>query len=255
MPRAQAAAEKLMNEHSQRVRFHTIEGISDLAEAYDVQRNYVRLALGEDRIAGYKIGLTSAAMQTMCGIDRPIAGAIFSRNVHPGGARIALQDYFRLGLEFEICARLKDDLPPKGSAYTRGEVSGAAGHVCAAVELIEDRCADYASLDCKSVVADNAWNAGIVLGPFVPVPKDLAAVEGVAFLGEQEIGRGRGSDVLGHPFEPLAWLANHLIAQGDFLKAGDLVMTGSFIRTQFPAFPCEYRFDISSIGSVSLALY
>jgi 2-oxo-3-hexenedioate decarboxylase/2-keto-4-pentenoate hydratase len=172
MQRAQAAAETLMTEHSQRVPFHNIEGISDLAEAYEVQRNYVRLGLGSDRVAGYKIGLTSATMQTMCGIDQPIAGAIFSRNVHPGGARIALQDYFRLGLEFEICARLKDDLPPKGSAYTRGEVSGAAGHVCAAVELIEDRCADYASLDCKSVVADNAWNAGIVLAHLIHLEVD-----------------------------------------------------------------------------------
>ncbi len=255
MSRAQGVAERLVNEHSQRMRFQNIEEISDLAEAYEVQRKYVGLTLGSDRIAGYKIGLTSVAMQTMCGINHPIAGAVFSRKVHRDGAPVALRDFVHLGIEFELCAQLKDDLPPKKDAYTRETVAASVEHVCAAIELIEDRSADYARLDPKSLIADNSWNAGIVLGQFVPVPKNLDAVEGIAFLGEQEIGRGKGADVLGHPFEPLSWLANHLIAQGDFLKAGDFVMTGSFMRTQFPTSACEYKFDISTIGSVNLTLY
>jgi 2-keto-4-pentenoate hydratase len=248
-----STAKMLVAEHRDGKNFHTIEGIADLAAAYQVQKVYVGEAIGSDQIAGYKIGLTSQRMQAMCGIDQPIAGAVFKRRVMKSGASVRIADYHHLGLEFEICARLGRDLEPRKTPYTRDEAARAVDAVCAAIELIDDRHADYAVLDCKSLVADNSWNAGVVLGSFVVPPSALDEVVGVAFQDGAEIGRGRGADALGHPFEPLAWLANHLALQGDGLKRGDIVMTGSIVTTRFPQAAFSYRFDVDGLGSVEVS--
>jgi 2-oxo-3-hexenedioate decarboxylase/2-keto-4-pentenoate hydratase len=246
-------AELIAAEHREGKDFHAFDGLPDLATAYRVQKAYVGRVLGDDRIAGYKIGLTSQRMQTKCGIDHPISGAIFAKRVLNSGAKLRATDYRHLGLEFEICARLGRDLSPRKAPYSREEIGAAVDAVCAAVELVDDRHADYAVLDCKSLVADNSWNAGVVLGRFVAPPPALEKVEGVVYQNGTEIGRGSGADALGHPFEPLAWLANHLAAQGEGLKKGDVVMTGSIVTTRFPEGAFNYRFDVTGLGSVEVS--
>lgn len=247
------AARSLVQDHEENRRFQTIEGLRDLGTAYRVQDAYVGAAIGGDRIAGYKIGLTSRKMQTMCGIDHPVAGAVFARRVMSSGARLSLSDYGRLGVEFEICARLGRDLPPRDVPYTREEVAQAVDGVCAAVEMVDDRNADYAVLDVRSLVADNSWNAGVVLGAFVAPPPALETVEVIVHQDGVEIGRGVGADALGHPFAPLAWLADHMSTQGRGLKKGDIVMTGSLVHTCFPDKAFHYRFDVAGIGGVEVS--
>jgi 2-keto-4-pentenoate hydratase len=252
-PGIERTAALIAAEHREGKDFHTLEGLPDLETAYRVQKLYLGEIIGNDGIAGYKIGLTSQRMQTMCGIDHPISGAIFGRRVMQSGARLRAADYHHLGLEFEICTRLGHDLAPRKTPYTRDEMGTAVDAVCAAIELVDDRHADYAVLDCNSLVADNSWNAGVVLGNFVAPPSNLAGVVGIAYQDGTEIGRGTGADALGHPFEPLAWLANHLAAQGDGLKKGDIVMTGSIVTTRFPKGAFSYRFDVTGLGSVEVS--
>jgi 2-oxo-3-hexenedioate decarboxylase/2-keto-4-pentenoate hydratase len=153
-------------------------------------------------------------------------------------------------LEFEIAVRLKRDLVPQG-APSLVEVAAAVEAVCPAIEIIDDRRADYRALDVLSLIADNSWNAGIVLGDFVPAWPDLATIVGEVFVDGTALDRGKGGDVLGHPFHPVAWLAGHLAAQGGGLRAGDVVMTGSIVTTKFPARPTSYRFDLEGLGSVA----
>ena len=107
---------------------------------------------------------------------------------------------------------------------------------------------DYSVLDINTLVADNSWNAGVVLGKFVPPPARLDVLEGIAYQDGTEIARGHGADALGHPFVPLAWLANHLAANGRQLRKGDIVMTGSIVTTRFPTAPFTYRFDVAGLG-------
>src|SRR6478609_7706908 len=109
-------AEWLMHEHATRSRFIPFAeraGIAALAPAYEVQRHYVGLQLLErkSRVAGYKIGLTSAAMQAMCGIDSPVAGVVLGDRVHASGVHVRRSDHGRLGVEFEIAVLLGRDLP------------------------------------------------------------------------------------------------------------------------------------------------
>jgi len=246
-------AERLVAEHRDGVKFHKLDDIGTLMDAYGVQDAYVAAIIGDDTCAGYKIGLTSKRMQQMCGIDQPICGTIFSRRVFRSGVRLSMADYGRLGLEFEICVRLGRDLDTEGEPFTPEQAGKAVDAVAAAVELVDDRQADYGVLDINTLVADNSWNAGVVLGDFAPPPARLDLLKGIAYQDGVEIARGRGSDALGHPFVPLAWLANHLATKGRQLRKGDIVMTGSIITTRFPTMPFTYRFDVSELGSVEVS--
>ncbi|MGE3875657.1 MAG: 2-keto-4-pentenoate hydratase [Parvibaculaceae bacterium] len=246
-------ARDLVDEHRNGTRFHKMAAIGNLADAYRVQDAYIAATVGGNAVAGYKIGLTSQRMQKMCGIDQPIRGTVFSGRVFATGAHVPLRDYHHLGLEFEICVRLGRDLAPEEEPFTPESAGAAVDAVAAAIELVDDRHADYSVLHCETLVADNSWNAGIVIGQFTPPPAGLYEAQGIAYLDGVEFSRGRGADVLGHPYVPLAWLANHLAASGKALRKGDVVMTGSIVTTRFPTGPFHYRFDVSGIGSVEVS--
>ena len=131
------------------------------------------------------------------------------------------------------------------------EVAEAVEAVAPDYEVIDDRNSPY-PLDMLSLVADNAWNEGIVLGDWRTTWPDLASVRGVVELNGEVIDEGHGRDVLGHPFEPLRWLANHLSSRGETLHAGEIVSTGSLVTTRFPKAGEQYRFTVEGVGSVEI---
>ncbi len=248
-----------MDEHRSGVRFRPFAatfGIAGVDDAYAVQREYVRLQMQSRNVgaAGHKIGLTTKRMQEMCGIDSPIAGVILKDRVHRSDASFSASSYGRAGLEFEIAVRLGRDLVPAGHVLGLEEVAEAVDAVCPAIEIIDDRHADYRNLEVLSVIADNAWNAGIVLGDFVRSWPDLASIEGIVSVDGQITDRGSGRDVLGHPFHPVAWLAGHLARGKTPLRAGDIVMTGNLVTTKFPERAGVHRFELVGLGSVELSI-
>jgi 2-keto-4-pentenoate hydratase len=253
---ARRAAEALLSEHKANARFAPLgppNGPVTISDAYDIQDRYV--ALLRDRhgdTAGYKVGLTSATMQTFCGIDHPIGGVVLAKRVHRSGASVRRADFGRLGLEFEIAVRIKSDLPVTAKPWTADTIAPHIGGVCAAIELVDDRSADYSSLDVRSLVADNSWNAGIVLSEFVTKWPDLEDLLGRASKDHVPIGDGYGRDILGHPFNSAAWLATQLASRGAGLKAGEIVMTGSVMKTVFPEQAATYRFALEEIGVVEV---
>jgi 2-keto-4-pentenoate hydratase len=250
---ARRAAEWLFEEHRAGHRFTTLGAPATIADAYDIQDRYVALLRRENgEPVGYKVGLTSAAMQAFCRIDHPIGGVVLASRVHRSGASVRRSDFGRLGLEFEIAVRIKSDVPAAAAAHTAESIAPHIGGVCAGVELVDDRAADYASLDVRSLVADNSWNAGIVLSDFKSSWPDLAALPGRASKDGQPIGEGHGRDILGHPFNSVAWLATQLASRGASLKAGDVVMTGSVMKTVFPEQDSRYRFELEGLSLVEV---
>lgn len=231
-------------------------GIGDLDAAYAAQAAFVDLlcARTQTRPAGYKIGLTSARMQAMCGLDRPLAGVVLADRIHPSGAIVAVETHGHLGIECEIAVRLGRDLTEPGAPFDRDSIAAAVEAVAPAFELVDDRHADYRALDALSLIADNSWSAGIVHGEFRRSWPDLEAVTGVLARNGKAIDKGEGRDVLGHPFVPLAWLANHLRALGGGLRRGDIVMTGSIVPTRFPTPGEAFRFELAGLGAVDVAL-
>jgi len=250
------AADTLVAEHKANRKFKPLAppaAPAAIADAYDIQEKYVALLRGEHGDAiGYKVGLTSEAMQTFCGIDHPIAGVVLASRRHETGAAVRRSHFGRLGLEFEIAVRIKSDVPVSRMPYTADIIGLHIGGVCAAIELVDDRSADYANLDVLSLVADNSWNAGIVLSPFATQWPDLESVLGRASKDGAAIGEGHGRDILGHPFNSVAWLATQLASRGVGLKAGEVVMTGAVMKTVFPEAAAHYRFDLAPIGFVEV---
>ncbi len=253
---ARRAADRLLAEHKANQRFTSLgppAAPATISDAYDIQEQYVSLLRGEHGDAvGYKVGLTSATMQAFCRIDHPIAGVVLASRVHRSGTTVRRSDFGRLGLEFEIAVRIKSDVPVTGMPHTAETIRPHIGGVCAAVELVDDRNADYANLDVRSLVADNSWNGGIVLSEFATTWPDLESVLGRATNDRVAIGEGYGRDILGHPFNSVAWLAAQLASRGDNLKAGQVVMTGSVMKTVFPSEDANYRFDLERIGFVEV---
>ena len=125
-----------------------------------------------------------------------------------------------------------------------------------AFELADDRAADYTTLSSLALglVADNAWNEGAVLGQPILNWKDadLAAVRGVAKINGVQVGEGYGRDVMGHPFEALAWVANNLARRGRYLRAGEFVITGSLVTSKFPKAGDLVEFELGELGRAEL---
>jgi 2-oxo-3-hexenedioate decarboxylase/2-keto-4-pentenoate hydratase len=215
-----------------------IDGAS-LDEAYAMQEALQdRLIPERGAIAGYKIALTTPVMQQLMGVDQPCAGAIFASMIHRSPAVLRAGDYGRVAVECEIAMRLGADLPVRPRPYGRDEVAPAVEACLPAIELIEDHgCDEYKAVGARGLIANNAWNAGCVLGPAVAGWRDLdlAAISGSMAINGVEVGRGRGGDVLnGHPLQGLAWIANTLAARGRPLRRGMIVLTGSVVSTQWP---------------------
>jgi 2-keto-4-pentenoate hydratase len=214
---ARRAAEQLLAEHKANLTFKLLgppDGPATISDAYAIQDRYVALLRGQHGDAvGYKVGLTSAPMQAFCGIDHPIAGVVLARRVFQSGASVQRSDFGRLGLEFEIAVRIKSDVPVTGMPCAAEMIQPHIDGVCAAIELVDDRSADYANLDVLSLVADNSWNGGIVLSEFATTWPDLESVLGRATKDRVAIGEGHGRDILGHPFNSVAWLATQLASR------------------------------------------
>lgn len=228
---------------------------ASLDEGYAIRAAYERIEAAGPRgpVAGFKIAITTKVMQELCGIDEPCYGAIFAREVHHGTARLNGADYCRLAIEAEIAVRLGADLP---DGRDRDRVAGAVESCMAAIELLEDLHYDYKRLNGAALVAGNAWNAGIVLGPPVADWRrlDLAALGGTLAINGREIGRGVGADALGHPLNALAWLADRRAAEGNPLKRGQVVMTGSLVATQYPVAGDRCVVAIDGLGEAELAV-
>jgi 2-keto-4-pentenoate hydratase len=263
LPTPAELANLLWAQHQNRVRFEPIADLASaprdaraLAAAYSVQEELVRLMIpSQGAPAGYKIGLTTKKMQRMCGIEEPVAGCILAKRVQRGSGRAALGDFVRLGVESELCVVLGADLGSEAPCRMQ-DVERAVGGAAAAFELIEDRASDYARLDACSLIADNSWNAGIVLGEITPLTGaqrlDVGALAGALEIDGEVVDRGSSADAMNHPFAVVLWLANHLRTRGARLRAGDLIMTGSIATTRFAKPGERYRFELAGLAPVEL---
>jgi 2-keto-4-pentenoate hydratase len=206
----------------------------DEAEGYRVQRAVHDLLLPvTGALVGYKIGCTSRVMQDYLDIPHPCGGGVFARGVYESGVALPAADFVRVGVECEIAVRLARDLSPSEEPFTAEWVMEAIESYMPAIEIVDDRYEQWETLGAPTLIADDFFAAGCVLGS--PIARnaapDLLEVTGRALINGKEAGRGTGADVLGHPHQALAWLANHLAAEGKGLHAGQIVLTGSLVKT------------------------
>jgi len=225
----------------------------DEAEGYKVQRALHDLMLPQTgAMVGYKIGCTSAVMQRYLDIPHPCGGGVFAKGVHDSGAKLAASDYVRVGVECEIAVRLARDLSPSEEPFTAEWVAESVEAYYPAIELVDDRYVKWETMGAPTLVADDFFAAGCVLGKAVARTKapDLLTVKGRAIVNGKEAGRGTGADVLGHPHNALAWLANHLAEEGKGLHAGQIVLTGSLVKTVWLDAGDSVKMELDGLGTV-----
>ena len=259
--RIESGAREMLRQHDNKENLVPLSGEAapvDLDEALAIQECLLQVSCEERHrvLGGWKIALTTPVMQALVGIDHPCPGAVFADTVRSSPVTVRADDYVRIAVESEIAVRMGADAAPGPQPYDRELIQAHVATCMPAIEIVDDRNWDYDRADAKDLVADNSFNFGCVLGP--PVADwhslDLAALTGRMRINGEVVGEGRGADVLGHPFEALAWLANHLHTRGRMLRAGDVVLMGSVVATKWPGPGDTVQTEIDELGTAELTL-
>lgn len=222
-----------------------------LQDAYRIQRINVqeRVSAGA-RIAGHKIGLTSAAMQEQMGIDEPDSGVVLAHMVAPSGSRLRSADFMNPRIETEIAVRLGRDLAEPSDVDT---VRSAVAEVFLAFEVLDTVFANW-DITLVDSIADNAACAGVITGSPVAFDGswDLAAEQIRAEADGKVVAAGEGRDILGDPLRALAWLTHRLPVMDTPLRAGDIVLAGS-VHASLPLTPAtDFRATSTRLPAVDL---
>ena len=211
-----------------------------IEDGYRVSRAWVALQLAEGRqIIGHKIGLTSRAMQQASQIDEPDYGTLLDNMLYtctPGKVLdMAFTDFVVPRVEVELAFVLKKDL--QGPNVTVAEVLAATEYVTPAIEIIDSRIEQFdrhtkVMRKVFDTISDNAANAGIVVGAekVDPLTTNLPWCGAILKLNGVVEETGLAAGVQGHPAVGIAWLANKLAPWGEHLKAGQIVLAGSFTK-------------------------
>jgi 2-keto-4-pentenoate hydratase len=223
-----------------------------MADGYRVQQELVRRLTAEgERIVGYKLGLTSAPMQKMLGVDSPDFAPVLSSHLNPDGAALSAAAFIAPRVEAEIALVLRDDL--RGPDCTTLDVAAAVSGAVAALEIVDSRIADW-KITLADTVADLASSGAIVLGPAVlPIAGLDLRVLGMVFTCNGDlVATGAGAAALGNPLQAVAWLVNTLHPLGDYLRAGQFVMTGALHAAVDICAGQNYRAEFDRLGPVGL---
>ncbi|HSW05192.1 2-oxo-hept-4-ene-1,7-dioate hydratase [Aquabacterium sp.] len=229
-----------------------------IADSYAIQREWVRLqqAAGR-RIFGHKIGLTSRAMQIASQITEPDYGTLLDSMLIRDGSEVEAARYLVPRFEVEFAFVLAR--PLKGPGVTLFDVLNATDYVTPALELIDARIEQFDRVTktprkVLDTIADNAANAGIVLGgrPMRPDAVDWRWAGALLYKNGVIEESGLGAAVLNHPGHGVAWLANKLAAFDEGLAAGEIVLGGSFTRPVACAAGDTFHADYGPLGSISV---
>jgi 2-keto-4-pentenoate hydratase len=268
---ALSVAQWLVHQHANKTPFAPLPknlGLSNPKQAVAVQNEFVRIKAQQcGNVIGWKIALATPAMQKMVGLDAPTAGRLHSKQVLHAPADVSIKGYGRLLIEFEIAIQIGKDLLPSGTRHTGQTVASAVRALTSAFEVADDRQADYSKLGGQGMqlLADNTWNEGAVLGEWIPfsqvwpnmsaTPKAddaLGELKGEAFINGVPVGHGYAHDLMGHPLNAIAWLANEANDRGTYLKAGDIAMLGSLVTSKFPNKGDQLRFELEGFKPIHL---
>lgn len=227
-------------------------------DAYAVQKALMaRRAAAGRRVIGWKIGLTSKAMQAALNIDIPDSGVLTDDMLFADGATVPAGRFIQPRVEAEIAFVMKS--PLAGESVTRADVVAATDYVTPALEILDTRVlrADPATGKTRGIIdtiSDNAANAGIVLGNqrHTVDAVDLRWVGAILTRDTEVEETGLGAGVLNDPVEAVVWLARRMALYGQRIESGQVILSGSFIRPVECPSGCHIHADFGPFGQVSV---
>ena len=227
-------------------------------DAYNIQKAWVDRKKNEGRsVIGYKIGLTSRAMQMAVNIDQPDYGVLLDDMLFEDGATLKASDFLDPRIEVELAFVLKE--PLFGENVTIFDVYNATDYVIPSLELIAARCmrTDPETGYTRKVydtISDNAANAGIILGgrPVKPSEMDLRWAGAALYLNGKIEETGLACGVLGHPAKGISWVCKRFAPHGVGLEPGQVILAGSFTRPVPVKAGDTIHADFGPLGGIGL---
>src|ERR1700728_4325537 len=198
-----------------------------MADSYRVQQELLdRLIADGERVVGYKLGLTSAPMQQLLGVDSPDFAPVLSSHVNADGSAVTAASFIAPRIEAEIALVLAADL--RGPDCSALDVAAAISGAVPALEIVDSRIADW-KIKLADTIADLASSGAVVLGPTITPAAglDLRVLGMILTCNGDLIATGAGAAALGNPLQAVAWLVETLHPLGEYLRAGQFVMTGA----------------------------
>ena len=258
---AQAAADLLAAESSgEQIGLLTLKHPEmAMDDAYAVQNAIYRAKLAQGRkVVGWKIGLTSKAMQYALNIDIPDSGILFDDMVFEHGAIVPRGRFIQPRIEAEIAFVMKSSIG--GADVTRDDVLAATDYVAPSIEILDTRIlrADPDTGVTRKVydtIADNAANAGVVLGDKKHAPDafDLRWVGAITSRNDEVEETGLGAGVLNDPVESVVWLARRMAQYRQSIEPGQIILSGSFIRPVECPSGTDIHADFGAFGCVDIS--
>ncbi|MGR5222728.1 2-keto-4-pentenoate hydratase [Vibrio parahaemolyticus] len=197
-------------------------------QAYRIQLAAVEEKLADGQIVvGKKIGLSNFEMQKALGISEPDYGHILSDNMADQDNPLRMSEMVQPMMEAELAFVLDKDI--QGPGVTAAQVMAATKGIIPAFEVVDSRFSDI-RVALQDTIADNASCGRVILGStLVPINDlDLRTIGLVLEKNGRIIDTAASATVLGSPAASVAWLANKIAAYGVGLKAGEIIMSGSF---------------------------
>ncbi|MDC0530677.1 hypothetical protein OAO48_00715 [Alphaproteobacteria bacterium] len=254
MDRLKKIAQFMLDQHYSKKNFQNLTETlmpSDFDEAYKVQEIFQKNS-GRGELGGFKIALASKIQQELCGIDHPIAGGIFANEIKSSPSTFNLKNFHGLGLEFEIAVTLSDDLKPDMSPFNKENIRKYIKCLSPAFELIIDRNADYSNIDPLTMITDNAWCSGIVLGKEIPnwEKLDLDTIQSELLWNNEAPQGAMIKDAT--PLESLAWVSNLFTSMGRTIPQNSVIITGSVIKTRAPESGDHVIYKVGQLSEVEI---
>jgi|TARA_B110000037_G_scaffold164531_1_gene186048 2-oxo-hept-3-ene-1,7-dioate hydratase len=230
----------------------------DMDDAYSIQKSWVDLKLARGaKVTGYKIGLTSRAMQQAMKIDTPDYGVLLDEMAFTNNASIPASDFLDPRIEAEFGFVMKRSL--FGEAVTLEEVLDATDYVVPALELISARSTrtdpdtGYTRTVCDTI-ADNAANAGYIVGDthIDPIKTDLRFSGALLYVDGVVEESGLGGAVMEHPGHGIRWVCKRFARHGIGLEAGQFVLSGSFTRPVPVQTGTKILADYGQLGKIEI---
>lgn len=225
-----AAADALYGARAKRRSIQQVSktfAISGLDMAYQVASKNTQRRLSKGaRSTGKKIGLTSRVVQEQLGVSQPDFGILFEDMEFLSGSEIPFDQLIQPKAEAEVALVLGSDLTVESPSY--GEFLATVAYVLPALEIVDSAIENW-EITLEDTVADNASCGFYVLGeqPASLVQHDLAMVSMQMSQNGEVVSTGKGSACMGHPLRAAYWLAKTMAAQGDVLRAGEVILTGA----------------------------
>lgn len=228
-------------------------------DAYAIQKAIAAAKAEHGRkVIGWKIGLTSKAMQNALNIDIPDSGILFDDMAFETGSTVPEGRFIQPRVEAEIAFLMK--APLGGVGVTRQDVLDATEAVLPSLEILDTRIQrqDPTTGQARNVfdtISDNAANAGVVLGTarHAAQAQDLRWVGAMLFRDGEIEETGLGAGVLNDPVESVVWLARRMAAYGQSIEPGQVILSGSFIRPVECPPGTRIEADFGAFGAVSIS--